>query len=92
MKKISLGRKDVIMRLAKIMKNMGFNIQGRTNKIKISSCLKFKLYIYWAFLNNVKSYNFISRLSIIVKYARKIKYQFIQELKFWLMQFHLKNI
>ena len=58
MKKISLGRKDVIhfvgiggigmSGLAKIMKNMGFNIQGsdQTKNKNTVSCSKFGIRIF----------------------------------------------
>ena len=92
MKKISLGRKDVIhfvgiggigmSGLAKIMKNMGFNIQGsdQTKNKNTVSCSKFGIRIFIGHsINNVKKATILVKSTAIkhnnseLKFARKNK-------------------
>ena len=101
MKKINLGQKDIIhfvgiggigmSGLAKIMKNMGFKVQGSDqNKNKNTiSCSKFGIKIFIGHSsNNVKKATILVKIyriksnNIEIKFAKKIKSQFIPEQKF----------
>ena len=77
--------------LAQIMKNMGFQIQGSDqNKNKNTiSCSKFGIKIFIGHSSrNIKNATILVKSTAInnnnieIKYAKKIRYQFIQELKF----------
>ena len=77
--------------LAQIMKNMGFRIQGSDqskNKNTIN-CSKLGIKVFTGHSpNNIKGTTIVVKSTAIknnnteLKYAKKVKYQFIQELKF----------
>ena len=77
--------------LAQIMKNMGFRIQGSDqNKNKNTvSCSKLGIKVYIGHSSiNIKGVTILVKSTAIknnnieLKFAKKIKYQFIRELKF----------
>ena len=77
--------------LAQIMKNMGFRIQGsdQNRNKNTSSCLKSGIKIFIGHSqNNLKKATILVKSTAIknnnveIKYAKKIKFQFIQEQKF----------
>ena len=77
--------------LAQIMKNMGFRVQGSDlskNKNTVS-CSKLGIKVFFGHsLNNIKRATILVKSTAIksknieLKFAKKKKYQFIQELKF----------